>query len=227
MKRPDRDATNDEVDSAEIEDEIIERGLALDAERRRERGEKWASEGAVEALEELTDLSHEEAEQIADQVRVDVQRRGERRGKLLRRGLVAGLLTAILVVLTVSYDRHVQGLYDEVTATASFTTGLTSDNWPINDVQEYDLASGDRIYMFIRWRNLPDRSHDYQIRITDGANHVVLDDDWEFSASGSHDTWSTLMPQAQFDAPGDWRFEIYLHGIRMLEQHLRVVNSSS
>ena len=104
-----------------------------------------------------------------------------------------------------------------------FTTGLTSDREPINDVRQISINE-QRIFLYVRWQ-LPRSEHIQVTRIVDGAGKVLMQREDRFIAPASNPTPSTWVwydIDKSRDTPGAWTFEVYLNGQKMVEERLTV-----
>ncbi len=205
---------------ARIEGEIVKRSEAYDAATRASEEAVLDARAAVEAVEDLIDIPDEEAQRIADAVRAE-HLEAFKRAQQLRRGLRVGLPIAVAVVaLLAAWFLYAQARYEGVTYRAVFTSGVT-DSAPTDQLERAPI-DGERIYLWVSWSGLPDGGHDYRIRVTDGAGTVVWDSPWSFESQGTKTTWSHYKPKPGLDAPGLWRFEIFLGGTKILEERLPV-----
>ena len=104
-----------------------------------------------------------------------------------------------------------------------FTTGLTSDREPINDVKQISINE-QRIFLYVRWQ-LSRSEHIQVTRIVDGAGKVVMQREDRFVAPATNPTPSTWIwydIDKSRDTPGAWTFEVYLNGQKMVEERLTV-----
>ena len=104
-----------------------------------------------------------------------------------------------------------------------FTTGLTTDSEPINDVKQISIKDP-RIFLYVRWQ-LPRSEHIQVTRIIDGAGRVVAQREDRFVApatSPTPSTWIWYDIDKSRDTPGAWTFEVYLNGRKMVEERLTV-----
>ena len=108
-----------------------------------------------------------------------------------------------------------------------FTTGLASDNQPKNDLKQISINDG-QIVVYVDWFLLPIREHDYLCKIFDGRGTLVYVDQMKFDVHiGNYWTASSYTFKRFVDAPGAWRFEIFLDGERAIQRTLDVLPSPS
>jgi seryl-tRNA synthetase len=107
-----------------------------------------------------------------------------------------------------------------------FTTALTEDNVPINDLKEVSINQK-RFYVFIKWR-LPIADHVYEIKIFDGSGKMASDSPVKFTAQTTiSNTWYEYAINKYIDQPGKWKFEIYLDGKKMAEEFINVTSDQA
>ena len=108
-----------------------------------------------------------------------------------------------------------------------FTTGLAGENQPKNDIKSISLSDG-QIVVFVDWFLLPQREHDYLCRIFDGKGTLVYADHMKMDVhTGNYWTASSYTFKTFVDAPGVWKFEIFLDGHRAIQKNLDVLRGSS
>lgn len=222
--------TNDDLE-AQIQDEIRRRILEKEQALQEEKQRDLQTQATLEALEEMTGVPAEEAQEIARQVRMEYTARhnyhiAQKQAKrtAYRVGLVvAGILLLIIGgVWYQSYRRTARISY-----TALFTTGLNAFNEPVNTLHEISLGV-DRIYLYVAWQHLPRGTHTSRLRIFDGTNSLAWEYTLEFSTNEErYNTWFWYHPKDTMDTPGQWRFEIFLDGKKMFEKSLSVVSRKS
>ena len=102
-----------------------------------------------------------------------------------------------------------------------FTTGLTEDKKPMNDLTEISINEK-HIYIFVQWhRSLTE--HSYSSKIFDSSGKLLREGHAKFTPQKTlWNTWSSYNIK-QTDRPGKWKFEIYLDGEKMVEQYLTVL----
>lgn len=218
---------NDDVEKA-IQDEIRRRILERQQTIQEEKQQGLQTQATLEALEEITEISHEESQQIAQQVREEYTRKHNRkvaRQQTIRKGIAAAVLISTLIALIVGGIRYYNyRRYANIAYKAIFTTGLTADNSPINEINEISIQE-DRVYLYIFWRFLPKGTHHLQIRIFDGSG--ALADSYNFSfftEGGRYYTWNWTRLSETVDVPGRWKFEIYLNDKKMGEEYVSVLS---
>ena len=70
------------------------------------------------------------------------------------------------------------------------------------------------------------RPYQYHIEVFDGSGQLVHVDDMGFvSTSSSRNTWTSYRPKRSVDAPGEWRFQVFLDRERMIDATVRVTRS--
>ena len=109
-----------------------------------------------------------------------------------------------------------------------FTTGLTNDREPVNQIDQISLSE-DHVFIYVRWQ-MPRIEHVQLTRIRDGAGRLVTERQDVFTPSETSTYPSTSVVYAfdrNADAAGLWSFEIYIDGEKMLERTLRVLGPSS
>lgn len=103
-----------------------------------------------------------------------------------------------------------------------FTTGLNSDQQPLNDLREISINE-DKIYVFVYWFNLPKTTYDYNCKIFDASGTMFFDSSAQLVVNTDNyysTTWYQI--NKNIDKPGKWRFEIYLNNVKVFEKYLLV-----
>ncbi len=104
----------------------------------------------------------------------------------------------------------------------TFTTGLTRDNKPMNDLTEISINEK-RIYIFVQWHLSP-TEHNWSSKIFDGSGKLVREGRSKFTPQQTlWNTWAWHNINKQTDQPGKWKVEIYLDGEKMAEQYLTIL----
>jgi len=104
----------------------------------------------------------------------------------------------------------------------TLTTGLTDDKKPINELTEISMQEK-RIYIFVQW-HLPTTEHNYSSKLFDGSGRLLREWHSKFTPPQTlWNTWSFYNIKRGTDQPGQWKFEIYLDGEKMVEQYLTVL----
>ena len=103
-----------------------------------------------------------------------------------------------------------------------FTTGLNSNNAPLNNLSQISINTG-RIYLFAYFR-LSLEYHDIIIKLFDESgkllhqhrnNRVPYDTTWS--------VWAQYEIKKDRDKPGQWKTEIYLDGKKVGEKYITVL----
>jgi len=148
-------------------------------------------------------------------------------GNLACRTMLNTLIVTFLLVAFWSVDAKAQ----EVTAahrvaSVVFTTGLTKENQPENNLTKVSLDK-ERIYIFVRWKlNLEkQKSFIVSYRVFDGSGNYV--NSWGnaiFPGAEDWNSWYRVYFRKNLNhAPGNWRFEVYLDDQKMVEKYLNVL----
>ncbi len=192
-----------------IQAEIVRRGL----KRQHDPGRDGALdvEAAIEVLEEAEGYSDSEARTLAAEVRAEMVEEAGRRARN-RRTLPRRLaITAFVLGGAWFWYQYRSGRYDEVTCKTLFTSAV-KDSAPTDELERASFDMGS-LTLFIRWQGLPPSEHDYRLLVTDGKGQTAWDSDWKFSSGrGSKSTWSTHRFRPGVEAPGNWRFQVFLDG---------------
>jgi len=118
--------------------------------------------------------------------------------------------------------KHVKEPSDSKLYGVIFTTGLTEDNMPMNDLTEISINE-ERIYVFAKWR-LSLGEYNYTVKIFDDLGKLINENQLKFTPqTTTWNTWSWYNINKYMDKPGEWKFEIYLDGQKMTEEHLTVL----
>ena len=112
----------------------------------------------------------------------------------------------------------------ELSYRVMFTTGLTNNNQPVNNLKEISINE-QRIYIYVSWFSISDGEHNYLCKIFDGSGQLVTTSQMSFtSEGGSHDTWTWHNINKYVDKPGSWTFEIYLDSKKVIKENLVVLS---
>ncbi|TAN41418.1 MAG: hypothetical protein EPN25_04880 [Nitrospirae bacterium] len=105
---------------------------------------------------------------------------------------------------------------------AIFTNGLDENNEPINNLRELTLEEKS-IYLYVMWYSLPRETHQYLCNIYDGSGDLVKQTKMDFSPSDdTHYTYTAYQIRKNLDSPGQWKFEIFLDGVRVIDKQITV-----
>ncbi|HIH95962.1 MAG TPA: hypothetical protein HA348_00480 [Thermoplasmata archaeon] len=105
-----------------------------------------------------------------------------------------------------------------------FTTGLTKNDQPVNNLKEISIDE-QRIYIYVTWFSISDGEHNYLCKMFDGSGILVTTGQMSFTAEGgSWNTWTSYNIKKHVDKPGNWTFEIYLDGKKVIEESLAVLS---
>lgn len=114
----------------------------------------------------------------------------------------------------------------------SFATTGTLSNWaftdqiinssPSNELTMSAISKKD-IYIFTRWEDLEIAFYEVEARIFDGENNLVGYSTYGFKPDKpSWDSWTRYHFRPGIDQPGEWRFEVSLNGLKVLEEVIYV-----
>ncbi|MFQ5631078.1 MAG: tetratricopeptide repeat protein, partial [bacterium] len=119
------------------------------------------------------------------------------------------------------FDMNIQN-----TNTAIFTTGLSERDLPVDNIEQIPITR-DRVYVYTYWNGLTDEEHSYLCKIYDGDGRNVSENSMKITPRRGHwRTWTWYYFNERQDAPGDWRFEIFLDGKLTIEKTLVVLDRS-
>ena len=104
-----------------------------------------------------------------------------------------------------------------------FTDGLSEHNDPVNELHRIPISDAP-LYVHVGWLDIPPGEHGYKLEIYDGAGELVNVQRMRFeNTEASWNTFSWYRPKPGVDAPGTWRFEIFLDGARVVSSELEIV----
>jgi hypothetical protein len=103
------------------------------------------------------------------------------------------------------------------------TSGIDEKGYP-EDVREEFKITDEKIYIFMRWVDLKEKTNEYEVKMYDGKGLLIATRKSEFTAeSGSHNTWMWYTINKVMDAPGDWKYILFLNGYKIKEQKFKVL----
>jgi hypothetical protein len=103
-----------------------------------------------------------------------------------------------------------------------FTTALTSDKLPKNDLQEISLKEK-RFFIFMKWF-FSLEEHCYTVKIFDDAGKLIYQKEYCFKPTEPiWHTWPEYELNRYVDKPGRWKVEIFLDGKKAGEKFLTVL----
>lgn len=103
-----------------------------------------------------------------------------------------------------------------------FTTELNNKYKPTKNLQEISMAQK-RVYFYVGFDLLPDKEYDASCQIIDGVGDIVYAGQSTLVAEGnSLETWCSHDFKSQVDKPGQWIFEYYLDGQKVVNSNLTV-----
>ena len=104
-----------------------------------------------------------------------------------------------------------------------FTTALENRR-PVNNLKEISIDE-QRIYIYVTWFSISLGEHNYLCKMFDGSGTLVTTGQMSFTAEGgSWNTWTSYNIKKHADKPGNWTFEIYLDGKKVIEESLAVLS---
>jgi len=104
-----------------------------------------------------------------------------------------------------------------------FTSGLFNGK-PV-DIIETAYLNQERIVLFFEWTNLKKRRYDTKARILDSYGNLLAELINNFETEkDSYSTYYWYQPK-HGDLPGDWVFEIYVDGQKLIEARIPVRDS--
>lgn len=107
---------------------------------------------------------------------------------------------------------------------AIFTNGLDENNEPLNNLKEVSMEEKS-IYLYVMWYSLPRENHQYVCNIYDGAGDLVRQTRMDFSpVEDTHYTYTSYQIRRNVDSPGEWKFEIFLNGVKVIDRHITVAS---
>lgn len=148
-------------------------------------------------------------------------------GNLACRTMLNSLIVTFLLVTFWSVDTKAE----EVTAahrvaSVVFTTGLTKENQPENNLTKVSLDK-ERIYIFVRWKFDLEKQKSFIVsyRVFDGSgNYVNSMGRAFFPRTEDWNSWYRVYLRKNLNhTPGNWRFEVYLDDRKMVEKYLNVL----
>lgn len=103
-----------------------------------------------------------------------------------------------------------------------FTTSLTPDKMPQNDLQQISLNEK-RFFIFMKWF-FSLEEHCYVLKITDDAGRIIYDKQYCFTPTEPvWYTWPEYNLNRYIDKPGRWKIEVYLDGKKAGEKFLTIL----
>lgn len=130
--------------------------------------------------------------------------------------------TIILIVILTAISCSTIGIKNIEPYSIIFTSGLDEENKPINYLDKISLSES-RVYILVKWK-IPKGKHNYLCKIYDAASKKVYDRRMEFfPTQDTWNTWSRYHFNTYIDEPGMWKFEIYIDGIRYVNESFHVV----
>lgn len=107
---------------------------------------------------------------------------------------------------------------------AIFTTGINEKQRPVDNIEDIALSE-DKVYIFTYWHSITNEEHEYKCKIYDGTGKIVLTNQINFTPhKNSYHTWTWRTFNKYTDKPGNWKFEIFLDGKKVIEKSLVVLN---
>lgn len=94
------------------------------------------------------------------------------------------------------------------------TSGLDENNLPVNELSEINLDtySGEKVYFFVKWKNLENITYRYTGSIYNPNNYEVYTGDVVFNVSnGKYNTWTYITFNETNNMKGIWTFEAYMN----------------
>jgi len=109
---------------------------------------------------------------------------------------------------------------------AVFTTGISGNYEPVDNIRTISMDHDGPIYIFVEWQ-VSLRHHVKffnEWRVYDGGGRQKFATAKQFEPR--NESWSTWLPvqfAKNYDQPGKWRFEVYFDNKKMLEKYLTVL----
>ena len=128
----------------------------------------------------------------------------------------------ILIVILAAISCSTIGLNNIEPYSIIFSSGLDKENKPINSLDKISMSEP-RVYILVKWK-IPKGKHNYVCKIYDAASNKVSDKGMEFFPTQDNwNTWSRYQFNTYIDEPGMWKFEIYIDGIKYVNESFPVV----
>jgi len=97
------------------------------------------------------------------------------------------------------------------------TTDLDASQRPISDLAMVAISSK-KVLIYVQW-SIPAGKHDYRCIIFDAHDKEVFEDSRVINPTGNFcNTWTWHVFNSNIDAPGQWRFEVYIDGNAYLQR---------
>ena len=94
----------------------------------------------------------------------------------------------------------------------------------MNNLKEISIDE-ECIYIYVTWFSISDGEYNYLCKIFDGSETLVFTNQMSFTPKGgSWNTWTSYNIKKHVDKPGNWTFEIYLDGKKVIEESLAVLS---
>ncbi len=237
---------NDEQLEEEIQNEIVNRVLKEDEILNKKKQANLNTKATINALEEITDVPHHKIEKTAKQVREEYnpENRIKKRiksNKLYYFFIALSIMISFIISIKIPQknssrksnnihnevykspiENKKKSPYNKIIYKAIFTKEIKRNQSFMESINKISI-NVKKIYLYIKWERLPIKTHDYLIKITDGAGSLAWQSPWKFTNKDTkHYTWSEYGPKKGIDIPGKWKFEVFLGSQKIIEKNLLV-----
>ncbi len=214
-----------------IQEEIIKRVLDKYELLQEEKEKIQDTDATIEALEEITKIPKKELNRIVKEVRSSYlkeknEEKQKRKKILLIIIIISSLFAIIFTIRSVitSYQEKKAEMIQKIDYRVVFTSGIKNAR-PIDSFNEV-LITKKRVYFFVRLLNLePGKEYYYACKTYDCSGTLLLettpDPFTPTSNTFHHWCWYSFDPIT--DAPGIWRFEAFIDGVKLVEEKLKVL----
>ncbi len=213
-----------------IQNEITRRVLEKYESLQEEHERHLDTDATIEALEDITSIPRKELDKIAHEVRSLYLK--EHQEKRRWQKIVLYLMTICVILflsftffrmayqkLFVELEIEKAALIKKMKYEAVFTTGI-KDYKPVNSINKISI-SNKKLYFYIRLLSLEaNRDYHYFFKIYNTKGTLILETSPKLitSPDNRYNIWCWYSFDTVTDIAGDWRFEAYLDGVRLVER---------
>ena len=103
------------------------------------------------------------------------------------------------------------------------TSGLAENKYPIDKLDSIPIDL-EKFIIFVQWFHIATTNHNCLWELYNNDGEIVHTSSYEFIPNqNSWNAWTTYYFKQALDKPGEWRFVVYLDGIKHIDSKIQVV----